>query len=240
MSRRKEDMQAEQLLSSLMNIWVWEPLKGVGNIKSFSREKDKDKQLKGTDVWLETKSNKLISVDEKAQLYYINANLPTFAFELGFIGQGGQVKQGWFVNNNLDTNMYMLVWPYAKTTELSKLTYDSFIKLECILISKNVIWQELIRSGLTYDFLLEETTKMRESGQVGRKFFPGIEWCYLNMSDPKKYTETPINIIIKKDKLLELANQIFFATPDKLLLGKGEDKGTIIHHNLFLKRVSKI
>ena len=233
MSRRIEDMQAEQTLTKVMDIWVWSRLKGIGNISTYIRETNKEKQINGTDVWLCTKNEKRISVDEKAQLYYINQNLPTFAFELGFIGQTGNIKQGWFVNDTLNTNMYMLIYPYANTTDITKLEYSSFTKLECILISKLAIWKELYKVGLTKELLIEETKKMRENGEIGRKSFPNIDWCYLNMSDSNKYTETPINIVIRKDKLLEIANQIFIATPEKLILGKGKEKGIMITSNLF-------
>ena len=240
MSRFQEDIKAEQILSHIMNVWVWDRLKDVGNIETYTRETNKDKQLNGTDLWLHTKNKTHISIDEKAQLYYINANLPTFAFELGFLGQNGQVKQGWFVNNSLDTNMYMLIYPFANTEDLSTIEYSSFEKLDCILISKKALWNELIKNGLSYEYLLEETKKMRESGQVGRKYLPNIDWCYLNFSDPDKYTETPINLVIRKEKLLELANQVFVATPQKLLLKKGKEKGYVIESNLFGRRMYKI
>ena len=239
MSRRIEDMQAEQTLTKVMDIWVWSRLKEIGNISTYIRETNKAKQINGTDVWLHTKNKTKISVDEKAQLYYINQNLPTFAFELGFIGQTGNVKDGWFINDKLDTKMYMLIYPYAKTTEIEKLEYSSFTKLECILISKLAIWRELCNVGLTKNILIEETKKMREKGEIGRKFFPNIDWCYLNMSNPEKYSETPINLVIKKDKLIEIANQIFIATPDKLFLGKGQEKGTVITTTLFGKIVQR-
>lgn len=228
MSRRKEDMKAEQLLTKIMDDWIWNRLYGVGNISKHTRETIKENQINGTDIWLHTKNNNKISVDEKAQLYYINQNLPTFAFELGFIGQTGNIRDGWFVNDKLDTKMYMLIYPYATTKDITKLDYNSFTKLDCILISKNIIWKELYKVGLTKEFLLEETKKMREKGEIGRNFFSNINWCYLNMSDPKKYSETPINIVIRKEKLLEMANQVFVATKEKVVLSKGEESGLVL------------
>ena len=225
MSRKKEDMQAEQILAKIMDEWIWSKLHGVGNISSHIRETMKSNQINGTDVWLYTKNNRKISIDEKAQLYYINQNLPTFAFELGFIGQTGDIKNGWFIKDKLDTKMYMLIYPYANTKDITKLDVTSFLKLDCILISKNIIWKELYKIGLTKEFLLEETIKMREKGEIGRKFFTNIDWCYLNLSDPKKYSEAPINIVIRKEKLLEMANQVFTCTKDKLVLLKGKEKG---------------
>lgn len=239
MSRKVEDMKAEQLLADITNAWVWNNLKGIGNIVSYEREKDKTKQVRGTDIWLHTKNGTKISVDEKAQLYYINKGLPTFAFELDFIGQTGNIQKGWFLNDNLDTNMYLLIYPYATTDKISKLEYSSFTKLECILISKKAIWNELYKVGLTKDFLMQETMQMRKEKQIGKKFFDGIDWCYLNMSDPEQYSETPINIVIKKYKLMELANQLFLATPTKLYFGKGKEQGNVISFSLFGRMIQK-
>ena len=227
MSRRKMDMNAEQVLTQVMDDWIWTRLhkNKVGNINSYERECEKKKQINGTDVWLYTKNSNKLSIDEKAQLYYINKNLPTFAFELSFIGQDGSLRNGWFVNETLDTNMYMLVYPYATTTNVSELVYNSFTKLECILISKNNIWKELNKFGLTKEFLLKEIDKIRKENKIGRHRFENIDWCYLNMSNVNDYSETPINIVIKREKLIQLANQTFLATKEKLVLGKGNEKG---------------
>lgn len=60
----------------------------------LNRCSDMNKQYQGIDIEIkDTKHNKIINIDEKAQLAYINKNLPTFAFELSYI-KDNQYKKG--------------------------------------------------------------------------------------------------------------------------------------------------
>ena len=69
----------------------------------FEHVKDMKQQLVGIDLILTHKSNgKKALVDEKAQLDYVNENLPTFAFELGRQENGIQ-KKGWLFDASRKT-----------------------------------------------------------------------------------------------------------------------------------------
>ena len=49
---------------------------------------EKEEQLKGKDVQFSIEELENIIIDEKAQIYYINKNIPTFAFEIDFLRFG--------------------------------------------------------------------------------------------------------------------------------------------------------
>ena len=79
------DLQKEQKLSVLLDSHYNTYLKQY----DFERVKDMKQQLVGIDLILTHKSNgEKVLVDEKAQLDYVNENLPTFAFELGYQKKG--------------------------------------------------------------------------------------------------------------------------------------------------------
>ena len=102
-------------------------------------------------------------IDEKAQLYYINQDLPTFAFELQFL-KGKQRCTGWFLNENLVTDYYLLIWPHAKTAKVSEIKKDDFTVLDALMISRHKIHSFLSRNGLNQDELLCTANSLREKG----------------------------------------------------------------------------
>ena len=93
-SRRTEDMSAEGQLGIFLDRYLYSRLEEAGRIRSFRRVRDRSGQLRGTDVILTAPEGGALRLDEKAQLYYLNRDLPTFAFELSFLLQGKEVP-GW-------------------------------------------------------------------------------------------------------------------------------------------------
>ena len=80
-SRRAADMNAESELAEFLDENLYSQLLGEGKFLSIERMAEKKQQLQGIDVTAKTQ-NSVFYIDEKAQLYYINKNIPTFAFEL--------------------------------------------------------------------------------------------------------------------------------------------------------------
>lgn len=91
-SRRAADMNAESELAEFLDENLYSQLLGEGKFLSIERMAEKEQQLQGIDVTAKTQ-NSVFYIDEKAQLYYINKNIPTFAFELQFL-KGGRVIEG--------------------------------------------------------------------------------------------------------------------------------------------------
>lgn len=119
-SFRNQDMRAEQRLGEFMDAYFYSKLKSKNGAPiSFIRMSDRDSQLKGIDVCIETDGRKML-IDEKASVYYSNAMIPTFAFELDSIQRGHtEPVQGWFINDELMTEYYMLIWPNVKCFQQS-------------------------------------------------------------------------------------------------------------------------
>ena len=176
---------------------------------------DKEEQLNGVDVEFIGTDGRVYCVDEKAQLHYLNKSLPTFAFEL-LSYQKGYDTVGWLCNDKLKTDLYMLIWPYAVQDDYQGITWEQFTKADCLLIQKRKVLKMLASKGLTTDTMLADARRIRASGRKGKIPIDGIKGIYYFASYPKKYQEAPINIIISKPKLQDLAQRRYIVTPEQV------------------------
>ena len=167
-------------------------------------------QLKGVDVEAKA-SSRVARIDEKAQLYYINKNLPTFAFELQFL-KNDRVLTGWFLNEDLITDYYLLIWPKAKTDIIREIKADDFTELDALMVSRKKLHMYLDRYGLHRKQLIDKAEELRRSGRIG-KIPTGEKGIYYYVSDPRKYAEAPINLVIGKNHLRTIADAHYIVTP---------------------------
>lgn len=202
-SRRAADMNAESELAEFLDENLYSQLLGEGKFLSIERMAEKEQQLQGIDVTAKTQ-NSVFYIDEKAQLYYINKNIPTFAFELQFL-KGGRVIEGWFLNDELKTDHYLLIWPFAFVTDVKELKKEDFTKLDALMISKEKLRRELTSLGLDKETLAKRAYQLRSTRTYG-KITTGIQGVYYFASDPSKYAEAPINIVVSKARLMSLAD----------------------------------
>lgn len=231
-SFRNQDMKAEERLGEFMDEYFYSRLKSKnGTSISFKRMKNKESQLNGVDILIEV-GGRSIKIDEKASIYYSNAMIPTFAFEVDSIQKGhNEPVEGWFVNDSLETEYYMLIWPNVKCVQQNKqwirkdiksLKKDDFTIIEAFLIPKKDIRIELERCGYDRQHLLVYAKKMREMCKGQQK----MEEEFVN--DEMKFTfsgqlaEKPINIVIRKNLLRKLAKGIYLISEDGYATIKGE------------------
>lgn len=214
-SRRTEDLAAEHQLAIYMDKYLYANFPTKSLFSKIKRIHDKSKQLLGVDVEFTGTDGRVYCVDEKAQLYYLNQNLPTFAFELLF-DRGPHETVGWLCNPSLKTDFYMLIWPFATQDTCDNITWDKFTKLDCLLIQKQKLLNLLAQKGLTVEQLQKDALNIRASGQIGKIPIPGLKGVYYYASDPYRYKEAPINIVISKPILLHLAQRRYIVTPDSI------------------------
>ena len=76
-------------------------------------------QIEGSDIILSIPSLNIQDavVDEKASIYYINKDLRTFVLEISFLNRGYQIQEGWFVNDQLSTQYYLMQWIKANVAD---------------------------------------------------------------------------------------------------------------------------
>ena len=231
-SFRYQDMHAEKSLGKFMDAYFYNRLKTyAGGIVKYTRMLDKESQLKGIDVCLEADDKKFV-IDEKASFYYSNAMIPTFAFEIDSIQKGHSMPvQGWFINDELETQLYMLIWPNVKCESKDKvwirksignLTKDDFTIIEAMLIYKSEIRREVAKLGYSKEQLTEIATKIRseERGSNDTKRFDLTNDIKIVYSG--QLPEKPINLVISKNILRELAEKIYLIAPDGYATIKGD------------------
>lgn len=215
MSRKAIDMGAEHELSLFLDEYFYNRLLQNNKIVSFERIKDKSLQLQGIDVIITTKKS-TVNIDEKAQLYYINQGLPTFAFEVNFLNKNGALSPGWLYNKNLLTDYFVLIWLTATHNNLQEIKAEDFINAECMMIKKTEIINYLSGVGYTEKLIEKIAMDLRSQEQYGKYIIPDQTDFYFYLSPPDNYSEQPINIVIRKDLLIRLAVRIYVVSKNKL------------------------
>lgn len=187
------DLEKERKLFVLLDSYYKKHLKHY----NFERIHDIERQIQGVDLILTHKTkDALFSVDEKAQLDYINEDLPTFAFEL-YYEKNGQARKGWFFDTNKKTDFYSLItaiYSDAPNRYTScKITWVNRKKLIAFLSDR-----KLSESTLKKYWNVGENKKGKfELGQLDLR-----TEGYLYFSTQNK-AERPVNLILKLDFLFE-------------------------------------
>ena len=216
-SLRNQDSHAEDELSLFMDKYLYARLPGKENYCSIKRVKDKKLQIQGIDVTIVTIDGKPICIDEKAQIYYLNKNLPTFAFEVLSLSRQGD-RIGWLCDTALQTDFYLLIWPFGTAKTVASITFDQFTKADCLLISRKKLLNYLNELGLQPERLLTDARSIRTNRLSGKIDIPDIPGIYYYCSN--NLAEAPINLIINRSILEELMSAHLIVTPQKVLTNR--------------------
>lgn len=163
------------------------------------RINDLDRQHQGIDLLLK-ESGKTWSVDEKAQMHYINRSLRTFAFEIGYI-KDKEHHEGWLFDEKKLTDVYFLIMNICADTD--HVTDPSQIKgCRILRIGRKRLLSSLARLGIDHDFCRQCELKARAEGWHGRIPIRSENRFNFNLTDELK--EHPFNLVIKQSFLLEI------------------------------------
>lgn len=212
-SRRSSDMSAESQMGRFLDEYLYKNFPHGESFSRIERISSKEEQLAGIDVRFTDKKGIVYNVDEKAQLYYLNKDLPTFAFEIRYLREGEE-RIGWLCNKTLLTDFYLLIWPFAKQDTPKGIRWDQFTRADCLLIEKKALLTELKARGLTIEKMLEDTRRIRADRHVGK--VPISDEMYYFASDPQRYRESPINIVIRKSLLKKIAVGQYIVMPNDI------------------------
>lgn len=206
-------MSAEAQLAAFLDRYLYDVFPDRRRYASIERVSDRESQLRGVDVRFTMRDGSVFNVDEKAQLYYLNRDLPTFAFELQFL-RAGEPVTGWLCNEKLDTDYYLLIWPFATVNSPSGISWRNFTRADCLMVEKRALLRFLADNGLTAERMLADAERLRAEGRIGRVDIDGLSGVYYYVSNPEKYAEQPINIVISKAHLLAIAARRYVVTAD--------------------------
>lgn len=210
MSRREIDSRGEKALGVFLDTYFYSKTQERRILEYARRIYSKEMQKKGINLLLGDKCK----IDEKAQLYYINKPLKSFAFEIDYYEESSDgIVDGWFINKNNETNDYLLIWIHeARTTHINRLVAEDFLKVEANLIEKEHIKEYIRRFGLSDAELKQKAIEMRNK-KIKRVDIDSN--CHLTYSYNKgDYSEIPINLVINKQALDELSEKRFMITKE--------------------------
>ena len=223
-SFRKQDMDAEQELGKFIDNNFYRRLESNPGYKSkYKRVVERSVQLDGVDVIVESPKGKFY-IDEKASIYYSNLMIPTFAFEIDSIQEGhDEPVEGWFLNDELITDYYILMWPNVKCQEkkigdktefvrvpVREIKSDDFTIIEAMLIKKQTLREAVEKDGADKVKLKSIAKELREN----EKDDIVVLNDNMRVMITRRLAEKPINLVIRKEYLKKLANATFLISED--------------------------
>lgn len=187
------DLKKEQQLTVLLDAYYHKNLKHY----SFERIKDRKQQFEGIDLIFTHKETGLhYLVDEKAQLDYLNEDLPTFAFELSY-KKAGLLKKGWLFDSTKKTEFYSLV------TGIYTDVPNTFTSCKITLVNRAKLIAYLNSSRIT-EVHLKSIVNNHETrhGKLKLSKLDHRKEGYIYISSKNK-AEQPINLVLRLSFLLQ-------------------------------------
>jgi len=230
----KEDLAKENYLGINFLDSIYKENDIFGPNYEYQRITDIEEQHKGIDLKVvEKETGKVINIDEKAQLSYIDVALPTFAFELGSIINGRNVY-GWLFDNKKVTDKYFLInsimtdrnkqYAYCKIYSVSRKKLINYLNKNNFTVERMQIYVDDIRNIVeanseemqaalkNIDGIVLSTLQVNKSIRIGIKEFNQRDTKYnVNLHFSYGLKEQPINIVIKLNFLVDkgIAKRIF-------------------------------
>jgi hypothetical protein len=189
----KTDLKKEQILSNYLDL-IYHKL-GF----SFSRNTDMCQQLKGIDLQI-TIEDKTYNIDEKAQLHYLNKELPTFTFEVSYL-KNNQHKTGWLLDELKETEFYFLITSiFLNSPKLRSIKDIKSCKI--ISVNRKKLTQHLSKLQLNKERLQQYDFDLRQHEVFGKSAIKelGNNGCLYYSNNLK---EAPINVQFRLSYLLE-------------------------------------
>lgn len=196
---RKEHERLEQVLADYLDRNLYTIQNGLYPSERYT---DKSSQTKGLDI-----STPMGEVDEKMAVSYINKEIDTFSLELVTLNRKRSEMKGWFVNEELENTHYILGWIKAKKN--SNITLEDIIQVEVVIVSKDKLkayinkYFDLSRIDYAHTLFKNGVSVKDVNNKMG-----------LNMDKHKfilyyspKLTEKPMNLILKKELYIKLADK---------------------------------
>jgi hypothetical protein len=206
------DKRAEKELGVFLDKYFYPRLREKYGYDWFKRIWTREEQIHGIDVVASIKGREC-AIDEKASLRYMKSELRTFAFELSFM-KNGEERTGWFLNNQMRTQCYAIMYPKSEKS-IEDIGAEDFESVEVLTIPVKRMWEYLGALGITKEVLERRSCEIRNRGEIGKRSVGGyVEGIYMRLSD--RLEEEPINLIIGKSRLADIASGRFVVTRDNL------------------------
>lgn len=204
---RESDNATEKAVSDFLDEYFYPKI-----TSDWKRYTDKATQMTGVDVSFSINQLTNILVDEKCLAHYINKNIPTAAFEIDFYSSSGDLIEGWLFDINKITQYYLIIW--IKANRDKNITKNDITELDCLLLSRERLLKYLNSENINRDIIKEISKRIRATRLEGHhdKDNKKPYYYYLTL----RLQERPLNIVIRKNKLIELAYKRFIVTTNNI------------------------
>ena len=167
--------------------------------KPYEMVYDFDRQIKGIDVVV---GGKNIDIKAQSSPRYINNPTDTYILELQFLNKYGKEMDGWFLNDDLETDFYAFVWiPVATTNVDGSLTSPYDIKETYLMVVDKNRMKDYILSRHPKESLKEMCRKARKRDErVSYYIDDGLKFSF-----SPKLAEKPCNIVASRGFLKKFA-----------------------------------
>jgi hypothetical protein len=211
-NRRKQDMEGEKKVSEFLDTFLY----NLFNQPFYRNHNDKELQYKGVDIQfnIPNLSYKYIC-DEKCSLYWTNKNLQTFALEIDYINNGGNLHPGWLLDKTHINNAYNFIYLDSVHDDEGDYSVDKFKtndieKVTCYIVRKDVLHKYLNGLGWTKEKLLEKAKEVRETNGKCEMCYPAKNSInnirfHINL----KTQEASVNVLITREALEKMADFIY-------------------------------
>lgn len=169
--------------------------------KGFSVERilDFKQQQQGIDLKL-SKEGKFYIIDEKAQLDYLESDLPTFAFEISYL-KYSQERLGWLYDSKKITDFYFTITS-IKCKEYN-VPESGFKSCKIFSVDRRKLINLLNSRGLTFERIKTLNHQIRKGTFKNRIYVNELnaitEGKFFYSKEGK--AEQPINLVLKLDFL---------------------------------------
>lgn len=227
---RKTDSKAESIVKEYLICNFYEIL-FKNKYKSIT---DASLQQKGKDTII-FDDKKGFAIDEKSAVHYINTPLSTFAFEIQFKNRAGNIVDGWFIDDTLETQYYFVMWIQAKPKyrkngdEIKGKDYlESFRKTDITLVEMYCIKKNKLKKYIIDKYQLTNDSMRKKANEMREKYKESKQQCALDGEIKYYYSgnlyEQPTNLVINKKVLKKLASSVYLIEPNKIT-----KNGDVIH-----------
>ncbi len=191
---RKEDEKCSDIVSDFLDEHFY------SKCETIERVNDKNRQIKGIDVIFTLDGKKFIC-DEKSAIRYVNKKLKTFSMELSFLDKGGNVHEGWLLDENKINDSFLFIWIdkakkdiLSDKNDIQEIEYSLVYKRDIINYLESIGWDELrlIRKS--------ELIRENENEYCGDLYKDGCRFVCSRF-----LYEKPVNVLIKREKLKKLS-----------------------------------
>jgi hypothetical protein len=203
MSLFKNDLAQETILGTFLSNHY------AKNNWNTTRIFEKEMQYKGVDVMLE-KDGRHFLIDEKAQLHYLNKDLPTFALEINYLKEN-VLKDGWLFDTNKLTEIYAFVFNIQVPNAITQLGSVADIKCcDVVFVNKQKLLKELAILNLDYNTCADYSKTLRSNETIKKL----SHYFTFNFQISSHLAEKPVNLIVRKAFLQQIGKQFIFKNED--------------------------